>query len=134
MSRKPAAFFTSASRYLDCSSGSLPAILFDVVTLGYVFLRHKERFIRASRWLQEAGRIFAEENVHYSVDDKGGVHFRFDEEFARGNVATIAALQTPRYANARAAFELEFPRWRARHRMARTPSAECFQRRNAFSD
>ena len=50
-------------------------------------------------------RIFAEENVHYTVDDRGGVHFQFDEEFARNRAAAVAALQNARYANALHSFE-----------------------------
>jgi hypothetical protein len=57
------------------------------------------------RWLREVQRIFREENVHYDVDDQGGVHFYLDEEFARNRAATIAALQSARYANVLHSFE-----------------------------
>jgi hypothetical protein len=57
------------------------------------------------RWLAEIERIFAEENVHYRVDGQGGVHFHFDEEFARNRAATVAVLQAARYANSLHAFE-----------------------------
>jgi hypothetical protein len=57
------------------------------------------------RWVREVRRIFAEENLHYTVDDRGGVHFQFDEEFARNHAAAIGALQSSRYANALHAFE-----------------------------
>jgi hypothetical protein len=57
------------------------------------------------RWLREVRRIFREENVHYDVDDLGGVHFYLDEQFARNRAATIAALQSARYANVLHSFE-----------------------------
>jgi hypothetical protein len=57
------------------------------------------------RWVRQVRQIFAEENVHYTVDNHGGVHFHFDQEFARNRAATIAVLQNPRYANALHAFE-----------------------------
>jgi hypothetical protein len=57
------------------------------------------------RWVQEVRKIFAEENVHYTIDNHGGVHFQFDEEFARNRAAAIGALQNSRYANALHAFE-----------------------------
>lgn len=58
-----------------------------------------------ARWLSEIGRILAEENVHYRVDDQGGIHFHFDEEFARNRASTIGVLQAARYANSLHAFE-----------------------------
>ena len=44
-------------------------------------------------------RIFLEEHVHYRVDDRGGVHFRYDEEFTRNTASTLEALQDQRYIN-----------------------------------
>jgi hypothetical protein len=49
-------------------------------------------------------KIFSEENIHYEVDSKGGVHFRFDKEFAQVTAAAISILQKPRYANSLDAF------------------------------
>jgi hypothetical protein len=82
----------------------------DLVTVAYRHLQGKLRTgIRDAalprRWLEEIGRIFAEENVHYRVDDRGGVHFHFDEEFARNRAAAVAVLQAARFANALDAFE-----------------------------
>jgi hypothetical protein len=82
----------------------------DVITVAHQLLLSK----RASgmrqpsapdRWLREVRRIFREENVHYDVDDLGGVHFYLDEQFARNRAATIAALQSARYANVLHSFE-----------------------------
>src|SRR5258708_34935858 len=50
-------------------------------------------------------RIFEEQNVHYTVDGDGGVHFQFDEQFAKDRAAAIESLQGDRYANARNAFD-----------------------------
>jgi len=43
--------------------------------------------------------ISGEENVHYRVDQKGGVHLAVDQEFEANRVATLAHLEAPRYAN-----------------------------------
>jgi hypothetical protein len=82
----------------------------DLVTVVYRFLVGLRRTglfegNALTRWLAEVRRIFKEENVHYSVDDLGGVHFAFDEEFARGTAAAISSLQGSRYNNALTAFE-----------------------------
>jgi hypothetical protein len=82
----------------------------DLITIVYRHLSGKARTgiyeVKApNRWLAETRRILSEENVHYRVDDGGGVHFHIDEEFARNRAATIAALQSPRYANTLHAFE-----------------------------
>ena len=59
---------------------------------------------RARQWLPNVQQIFVEENVHYRLDAKGGVHFYFDHEFARLTAAAISILQSPRYANSLDAF------------------------------
>jgi hypothetical protein len=82
----------------------------DLATLAYRFLEAKRsRGMHdprsPERWIEGVREIFAEENVHYTVDDRGGVHFKYDEEFARNTAAAVAALQSPRYANARDNYE-----------------------------
>jgi hypothetical protein len=82
----------------------------DLVTVAYRFLKGKEakglRDWRApDRWTQEVQRIFTEENLHYRVDDKGGVHFSFDAEFAFNTAAALASLRSDRFRNARASYE-----------------------------
>jgi hypothetical protein len=82
----------------------------DFVTLAYRHLDAKKRtgYMQHEpwyRWCREVQRIFEEENVHYRVDEKGGVHFRFDAEFEYNRAATIAALQGARYRNALNEFE-----------------------------
>jgi len=82
----------------------------DFITIAYRYLDDKRRTgVRQhdpwDRWCREVQRIFEEENVHYCVDKRGGVHFRFDAEFERNRAATIAALQGARYRNALNEFE-----------------------------
>src|SRR6266511_1700129 len=82
----------------------------DIVTVGYRYLDAKPRTrIRQmdapKRWCAEVQRIFKEENVHYRVDERGGVHFRFDVEFEQNRATTIASLQGARYRAALTAFE-----------------------------
>ncbi len=60
------------------------------------------------QWLNGIGRIFREENVHYSLDAKGGVHLAVDKAFAVTQAAAIAALQGERYAPALDAFQSAF--------------------------
>jgi hypothetical protein len=77
----------------------------DAVTVAFrQIVQKKQRGVRdinaENRWIREVRRIFAEENLHYTVDDFGGVHFRFDGEFDGNRAAAIAALQGGRYANA----------------------------------
>lgn len=85
----------------------------DLVTIGYRLLVEQARGDaygqyrsrnHAQDWVTEVGRIFREENVHYTVDTAGGVHFQIDDQFARARTATIAGLQADRYGNARHAF------------------------------
>jgi hypothetical protein len=57
------------------------------------------------RWCREVQRIFQEENLHYGVDQRGGVHFRFDAEFEHNRAITIACLQDACYRNALSEFE-----------------------------
>lgn len=72
----------------------------DLVTVAYRLLRNKgEVYNASSTWVRRTRRIFDEENLGYTVDDAGGVHYRLDDEFARNKAATIAALQAARYAN-----------------------------------
>jgi hypothetical protein len=82
----------------------------DLVTVAHRHLLAKQRIgvhemNAPRRWLGQVERIFVEENVHYHVDPQGGVHFRFDEQFARDREAAVAALRTARYENALDAFE-----------------------------
>jgi hypothetical protein len=84
--------------------------LLDLITLAYRNLENKKstglrRMNAPAQWIDEVRRIFEEENFGYTIDDKGGVHYRLDEEFARARSATIAALGATRYANVLDSFE-----------------------------
>jgi hypothetical protein len=92
--------------FADCA---LQDVL-DFVTVAYWYLDAKRRAgVRKrepwDRWCREVQQIFEEENVHYRVDERGGVHFRFDAEFESNRAATIASLQGPRYRAALTGFE-----------------------------
>jgi hypothetical protein len=75
----------------------------DFVTVVVPILRSAERSFMASgfanTWLAEIKRIFLEENLHYTFDERGGAHFSYDKEFTQNNAATIKALQPARYSN-----------------------------------
>jgi hypothetical protein len=86
----------------------------DLVTIGYGLLVEKTRgdyygTLRhrnyVEEWIEGVREILQEENVHYTVDAIGGVHFLYDAQFAEERAATIASLQGERYANARHAFD-----------------------------
>jgi len=86
----------------------------DLVTTAYGYIAGKQRAgVYTAKapmaWLQGVERIFAEENVQYAVDGKGGVHFSVDKEFAHNQATTIKALQSVRYANALHALEDGWP-------------------------
>lgn len=83
--------------------------LLDAISLHYRLLIRKQRQAYAATWLREVRRIFNEENIHYRVDDDGIVHLLIDEEFEGARLASIAALQGPRYANVLANFERVAP-------------------------
>ena len=76
------------------------------VTIAYRTLA-RESYVgetKAGRWLGDVQRILSEENLHYRVDRKGGVHFSFDREFEHVTAAAISILRRQRYANSLDAF------------------------------
>lgn len=83
--------------------------LLDFITLAYQHARGLRRDgsgpAAAAKWLSEVQEILREENIHYTVDDQGGVHPFVDQEFAFNRASTIAHLQVNRYANALDAFK-----------------------------
>jgi len=80
--------------------------ILDFVTVAYHHLARLQYVgdLKSRQWLEGAAQIFAEENIHYRVDQRGGVRFYFDDEFARAGSAAIAILSNPRYANSLDAF------------------------------
>jgi hypothetical protein len=84
--------------------------LLDLVTLVYRFLNLKKgrgmfNPSASKLWCTQVNVIFVEENIHYQVDEYGGVHPRVDVEFEHNRAATIACLATPRYRNTLANFD-----------------------------
>ena len=84
----------------------------DVITMIYRFLASKKargapmhKQETAKYFVATCARIFDEEQLQYTIDEHGGVHFKVDTEFAATNAATIAALGLARYANAKAEFD-----------------------------
>jgi hypothetical protein len=95
-----------AAFFRDCA---LQDVL-DFVTVGYRYIDAQAQTGRRvdeplDRWCREVQRIFEEEKVHYRVDERGGVHFRYDAEFEHNRAATITALQGARHRNALNEFE-----------------------------
>jgi hypothetical protein len=87
--------------------------ILDTITITFRYLdgevrRHNRTRESLFEWLRTVRRIFAEENLGYQVDVKGGVHFAIDEEFERNRSSAIASLQGSRYANALAEFTAAF--------------------------
>jgi hypothetical protein len=95
--------FSTWQRFFDTAKNR---DVLDLVTVAYDFLARQPygRDIYARQWQVDVEKIFSEENIHYEVDSKGGVHFRFDKEFAQVTAAAISILQKPRYANSLDAF------------------------------
>jgi hypothetical protein len=84
--------------------------LLDLLTIVYRYLEEKRTGrmyepAASNKWRLGEQRIFQEENVHYRVDERGGVHFSFDAEFDRSKAATIATLQGSRHRAALSSFE-----------------------------
>jgi hypothetical protein len=57
------------------------------------------------RWISAARRVFQEENLHYSIDDEGGVHFLVDVEFSATAQSAIEGLGQVKFTAARDALE-----------------------------
>ena len=97
--------WSSSDTWIDLLAKWELVDVLDLVTVTYGYLTDRGMAGARELWVQEVREIFAEENVHYTVDEVGGVHFKYDEELARNTAAAIAALQSPRYANARDNYE-----------------------------
>lgn len=77
----------------------------DAVTLCWALSMKGRKATQAEEWRDFAERVFREEQVHYEVDSKGGVHFAADEEHVRARASAVAGLGLPRYAAALAQFD-----------------------------
>ncbi len=79
--------------------------LLDAITLTHSFLLERRLASASGLWSDGARRIFLEERLAYEIDNSCVVHPSVDQEFQRNRHATVAGLQSPRYANSLAAFE-----------------------------
>lgn len=84
----------------------------DLITIRFQNLTHEyynsdgsEKRKMKSHFLTEARRIFREEQVGYTIDDQGGVHFLVDSAFEISRVSVISGLGKERYTTARSLFE-----------------------------
>ncbi|MBX4906196.1 hypothetical protein HJA82_02190 [Rhizobium bangladeshense] len=59
-------------------------------------------------FLDNCRRVFAEEQVRYRIDDRGGVHLAVDEEFEAARISTISGLGAPRYNGVRSLYDDAF--------------------------
>ena len=82
----------------------------DAITLIYILVCGDGQRARADEvamaWLKFVARVFEEENLHYRVDEQGGVHLSIDQEFEAIRVAAIKSLGKARYSEALKAFDL----------------------------
>ncbi|MEJ8310200.1 hypothetical protein [Agrobacterium larrymoorei] len=60
---------------------------------------------QAPNQLAEARKILEQEDLHYKIDDKGGIHFLVDAEFSSAVEAALSGLNKPEFTAARAALE-----------------------------
>lgn len=56
-------------------------------------------------WIVFVKRVFEEENLCYTIDDAGVVHYFIDKEFEKNRISLLKSLESPRYAGVRQAFE-----------------------------
>jgi hypothetical protein len=83
--------------------GELRDVL-DAVTIVYQALGGGGSY-SADRWKSFVERSLQEENVGYSLDEQGGVHYFVDEEFERNRASALAVLEQSRYGGVRAALK-----------------------------
>ncbi|MES2343023.1 MAG: hypothetical protein V4597_15225 [Pseudomonadota bacterium] len=76
----------------------LPIVDFlDAITLIYQFLANTNTQLRPADFQRFCERVFKEENIGYSLDEQGGVHFLVDSEFSRNIQTTVAGLGSSRF-------------------------------------
>lgn len=75
--------------------------LFHMITLLFKFLRGNRSSAKQDKLRSEIQRIFDETNVGYKLDEKGGVHPKFDEEFERVRLSAIRKLGSSEFSTER---------------------------------
>lgn len=77
----------------------------DAITIAYGAIGDQRLPHMAAAWLHDAARVLREENVGYSIDDKGGVHYSVDQAFEQVRASAVAALATAALSAASAAVD-----------------------------
>lgn len=85
-------------------TGELRDVL-DAITIVFRTLMARGVTRYGQLWLSFVARALHEENVGYSVDESGVVHYHVDQEFERNRVSTLAVLQGAFFGAVRACFE-----------------------------
>jgi hypothetical protein len=88
-------------RYFPYVNVTKEAEIVDLLHMITLLFRHFENQRRNARVLEDLlssiQRIFDETNVGYQLDEKGGVHPKFDEEFERVRLSTIRHIGAPEF-------------------------------------
>ena len=124
--RRQEGYFDVDHNKLFCQCSLI--VLLDIVTVIYTempddHLYDKERQISCKEaWLQICRIIFTEENLGYTIDDQGVVHYAVDEEFARNRDSALASLSMKEFAAVRSEADQAFA---AIHRVPPDPKTAC---------
>ena len=82
--------------------------LLDTITLCIGTLKLSRHYAdphNGDRLILEVERIFREENVAFTIDERGGVHPQVDTDYQRLRTTTLMGLAAPRYAAVREAYD-----------------------------
>jgi hypothetical protein len=83
--------------------------LLDTITAIYKGLLDTPYTTNAPRmFVQFVERTLQEENLSYTIDRAGGMHYLIDQEFSRSYSSLMAGMVSPRYAGAREAIDEAF--------------------------
>lgn len=104
--------------YLEEAFEEIPiARALNLITLTWRFLRDQNphwvrvgsklenQSLEAQNWLLFVSRTLREENVGYTVDLAGGVHYLVDHEFSNNRASTLSCLDRSRYVAVLDAFQ-----------------------------
>lgn len=80
----------------------------DSITIVYFMLCQSRSSNRSELWHETVSRFFLEENLGYSLDSAGGVHFAVDSQFERERTSILAGLSGAKYEAIRYSFESAF--------------------------
>jgi hypothetical protein len=103
-----------------------PRDVLDSVTSVYGFLIANHQVGPSSVWVRTVRQVLAEENMGYTVDDKGVMHYSVDAEFERNREATVRGLGAARLAAVLTEFQA------ANQRLEETPPDTKACVRSAF--